>query len=98
TSPKATLAPGSPASFSTTIRSPGETRYCLPPVLITAYIVRAFKITVYVQNGMRPRVGPRARAADLYAWEPGCQRETGVIWTRPRRTPLFSKTCELIWA
>ena len=38
TSPKATSAPGSPSSFSTTSRSPAWTRYCLPPVLITAYI------------------------------------------------------------
>ena len=29
---------GSPSSFSTTSRSPAWTRYCLPPVLITAYI------------------------------------------------------------
>src|SRR6185437_12016616 len=35
---KSTLAPGSPASLSTTSTSPGLTRYCLPPVLITAYI------------------------------------------------------------
>ena len=42
TSPSTTAAPGSPSSFSTTSTSPGLTRYCLPPVLITAYIVRAF--------------------------------------------------------
>ena len=31
-------APASPASFSTCRVSPGATRYCLPPVSMTAYI------------------------------------------------------------
>ena len=58
--PKATSAPGSPASFSTTRRSPAWTRYCLPPVLITAYMVFALKI-LSSQNSSRPRGVPRAR-------------------------------------
>src|SRR6201995_2251387 len=45
--------------------SPGETRYCLAPVLITAYIGPAFEIRVYVQNAMRPRVAPRATSGGL---------------------------------
>src|ERR1700737_1283354 len=42
----ATLAPTGCSSFSTLRRSPSFTRYCLPPVLITAYIralLRAFR-------------------------------------------------------
>jgi hypothetical protein len=35
---KAISAPGAPSSFSTTSRSPALTRYCFPPVLITAYM------------------------------------------------------------
>src|ERR1700754_3800514 len=59
TSPNATAAPGSPSSFSTTSRSPGWTRYCLPPVLITAYIVRAFgTLSVSQKNGNAPAGGP----------------------------------------
>ena len=38
TSPKATASPAAPASFSTSITSAAATRYCLPPVLMTAYI------------------------------------------------------------
>ncbi len=36
TSASSTVAPGSPASFSTAITSFGATLYCLPPVRITA--------------------------------------------------------------
>src|SRR5580704_9852354 len=34
-----TASPTAPGSFSTRSLSPGSTRYCLPPVFITAYIV-----------------------------------------------------------
>src|SRR6266446_2805030 len=33
-----TVSPTAPVSFSTSIVSPGLTRYCRPPVVITAYI------------------------------------------------------------
>src|SRR6202035_3530869 len=38
TDPKFTTSPTSPLTLSIRIVSPGATRYCLPPVLITAYI------------------------------------------------------------
>src|SRR3954453_13073400 len=38
TSPSVTLSPALPSSFSTTILSPGATRYCFPPVRTTANI------------------------------------------------------------
>src|SRR5688572_14141574 len=38
TSSRLIESPVSPASFSTTILSPGATRYCLPPVRTTANI------------------------------------------------------------
>src|SRR5437899_5000459 len=38
TSPRVILSPALPSSFSTTILSPGATRYCLPPVRTTANI------------------------------------------------------------
>src|SRR4051794_39565295 len=38
TSLKVISLPGSPASFSTRRRWPSITRYCFPPVLITAYM------------------------------------------------------------
>src|SRR5437899_655318 len=38
TSPNSIVAPGSPASFSTEITSSLATRYCFPPVRITAYM------------------------------------------------------------
>src|SRR6516162_9422096 len=41
TSPSSTVAPGSPASFSTEITSSLATLYCLPPVRITANIMPA---------------------------------------------------------
>src|SRR5690348_12083288 len=37
-----TSAPTSPAIVSTSIVWPGATRYCFPPVSITAYITKAF--------------------------------------------------------
>src|SRR3546814_8934375 len=40
TDSKATTSPASPSSFSTTITSSLATLYCLPPVLITANMVR----------------------------------------------------------
>src|SRR3990172_13154624 len=40
---KDSLPPTSPSSFSILRRSPCETRYCLPPVRITAYIGRSFR-------------------------------------------------------
>ena len=43
TSPRASVSPAAPSSFSIRISSPAATRYCLPPVLITAnMIVRSF--------------------------------------------------------
>src|SRR5581483_10783341 len=39
TSGNTTCSPTSPASFSTLTRSPSATRYCLPPVRITAYFI-----------------------------------------------------------
>src|SRR5690242_2474142 len=39
-----TSAPMSPVRVSTSIDSPGATRYCLPPVSITAYILVLLKI------------------------------------------------------
>src|SRR5688572_2009325 len=77
TSPNATFAPGSPSSFSTTRMSPGWTRYCLPPVLITAYIVRAFGVDM--QNGMRPQESPRARGGALYTRKAESQRRGGRL-------------------
>src|SRR5262249_15921786 len=38
TSVNATVSPTAPVSFSTSIVSPGITRYCRPPVLTIAYI------------------------------------------------------------
>jgi hypothetical protein len=38
TSPSVILSPALPSSFSTTILSPGWTRYCFPPVRTTANI------------------------------------------------------------
>src|SRR5262245_17022970 len=38
TSVNATVSPTAPVSFSTSIVSPGLTRYCRPPVVTTAYI------------------------------------------------------------
>src|SRR5262245_53428868 len=38
TSPNVTVSPTLPGSFSTLSLSPAATRYCLPPVLITAYM------------------------------------------------------------
>ena len=38
TSSKVTFFPGSTSSFSILSVSPSDTRYCFPPVLITAYI------------------------------------------------------------
>src|SRR5262245_56094438 len=38
TSLKVTVSPTFPGSFSTLSLSPAATRYCLPPVLITAYM------------------------------------------------------------
>src|SRR5215471_7667524 len=37
--PKVTLVPAGPASFSTRRVSPSLTRYCFPPVAMTAYMV-----------------------------------------------------------
>src|SRR4030081_833930 len=39
TSPNSTVAPGSASSFSTRRTPSLETRYCFPPVAMTAYIV-----------------------------------------------------------
>src|SRR6266511_3531424 len=39
TSAKVIFSPTSPGSFSTLTTSPSDTRYCLPPVLITAYFI-----------------------------------------------------------
>src|SRR5687767_8330951 len=48
--------PASPASFSTTILSPGATRYCLPPVRTTANIGSS----LLVRNGLPARVQRQA--------------------------------------
>src|SRR5687767_7421395 len=42
TSSRLMLSPALPASFSTTILSPGATRYCLPPVRTIANIGSSF--------------------------------------------------------
>src|SRR5690606_18937741 len=39
TSVNSTLAPASPATFSMVMTSSWATRYCLPPVLMTAYMI-----------------------------------------------------------
>src|SRR5262249_59992723 len=39
TSPNCTISPGEPLTLSTLITSSAATRYCLPPVLMTANIV-----------------------------------------------------------
>src|SRR5262245_58917755 len=42
TSSNVTLSPALPLSFSTRTFCPSETLYCLPPVLMTAYILVPF--------------------------------------------------------
>src|SRR5690606_34020223 len=67
TSPNFTFEPASPSSFSTTMTSPGWTRYCLPPVLITAYMLKPQR------NAKRiaPVGDPRGRRAATYT-DGGC--------------------------
>src|SRR5579883_907044 len=78
TRPNSTSAPTSPSSVSISIASPGVTRYCFPPVSITAYIqgsprgglseeLRTFRILQF-QNSLHPSplpslVGPVAGPA-----------------------------------
>jgi hypothetical protein len=61
------LSPASPASFSTTILSPGATRYCLPPVRTTANI--GFSLL--------RKIGSRARQARVRAAPLG---KEGRLW------------------
>src|SRR5512142_1617061 len=51
TSPNSTVAPGSASSFSTRSTPSFVTRYCLPPVAMTAYIVDESRARVE-----RPRI------------------------------------------
>ena len=55
TSPRVTVAPGSPASFSTSMTSSLATLYCLPPVRMTANMDLAQN-----SNGRETRPAPRA--------------------------------------
>src|SRR5256885_1893133 len=56
TSPNSTVAPGSASSFSTRRTPSLETRYCFPPVAMTAYIV--------IEEGNGGRRRPRILLAD----------------------------------
>src|SRR3954447_5561393 len=65
TSPRVILSPALPSSFSTTILSPGATRYCLPPVRTTAHIGSSLALEFrfprrVTLNKNPPRWGKRA--------------------------------------
>src|SRR5436309_857594 len=65
TSPKVTRSPALPSSFSTTILSPGATRYCLPPVRTTANIGSSLpkNLDPHARAGATPRTSVGKRAA-----------------------------------
>src|SRR5947199_7711150 len=59
-SPSVTLSPALPSSFSTTILSPGATRYCLPPVRTTANIFSSLLLRIPVPRRRRLAKTPAA--------------------------------------
>ena len=61
TSVNSTWAPASPGSFSMVTTSFGATRYCLPPVLMTAYIIDFLDLSY----DERPRRAPRPTSGAL---------------------------------
>src|SRR4051812_15322338 len=56
TSPNWMMSPGSPAIFSTFSVSSATTRYCLPPVLMTANILSSF--VPWLDQPVKERAGP----------------------------------------
>src|SRR5208283_4285508 len=68
-----TLAPWSASSFSIRTTAPSCTRYCLPPVAITAYMVQlqmgeplggpAKEPRIVRRQGFKVKPGPRRRAS-----------------------------------
>src|SRR4051794_7893871 len=63
TSPSVTLSPALPSSLSTTILSPGATRYCLPPVRTTANIGSSLLLKLVLREQAPRRDRARKRAA-----------------------------------
>src|SRR5436853_6040072 len=85
TSPRVTLSPALPSSFSTTILSPGATRYCLPPVRTTANIVSSLLLRIPVPRGRRLAKTPAARgSAPPMAGGSECQPPGLVPVLRPK--------------
>src|SRR5271170_673225 len=70
-----TLAPWSASSFSIRTTAPSWTRYCLPPVAITAYMVDNSSWA----NPKRPQ-----KSRELYGGEPG--RSNWLFGGSARRT------------
>src|SRR5262245_61127340 len=62
TSANSTVAPASPATFSMVRTSLGATRYCLPPVLMTAYIVDFLRFPAANSNWVTHTEIARARS------------------------------------
>src|SRR5262245_23053213 len=81
TSSKVTAAPASAPSFSTRMVSPSCTRYCLPPVAITAYMkssqtlrtearslrLRPFVSTLFCRHHLHQHRAQDARELDAHA-------------------------------
>src|SRR5689334_16409374 len=57
-----TAAPISPAIVSTSIVCPGVTRYCLPPVSMTAYMIQPFFVGFRAAGERQPKAIDRPRA------------------------------------
>ena len=90
---KVSLPPTSPSSSSTLSLSPWETRYCFPPVWITAYIGRSFANNHRNALGFLPRrelaqSGPGFRkGGSIRSPPPSCQGNPEVTLTRPCLSP-----------
>src|SRR5690606_38074344 len=93
TSPKLTAAPASPSSFSTTITSPGWTRYCFPPVLITAYI---WKPQRERKKECARQETLRAKSGDIYGRASQSQRERAAFGAKTRAQAALQRRCGLI--
>src|SRR5947209_2015963 len=65
TSPNWTISPGSPATFSTFNLSSAATRYCLPPVLMTANIFPSCSYSA-AQATSKGSLGPASCSVGLF--------------------------------
>src|SRR3954447_6088995 len=98
TSPKVTRSPALPSSFSTTILSPGATRYCLPPVRTTANIgsslleleIPVSRARVSAKSVGQAWEGEAPMAAALRC-QPGQPRPTGVASRQQPQVTLMTQ-------